>query len=154
MSIWLVAFDSKLTSTATPPPSRSHHLLHVCEPINVAYMMPQANIGYWNRLNGGNYGEIRSGLLLIKTSFYLLIIHNFIYNKCSSSQPKNASNVCCNNHLIVGWGVCEIWKKIFKFGKFQHKSCIFGDDDAIYDDIMQALVWRQDYLNVGPLCVQ
>ena len=67
-----------------PPPSRPHHLLHVCEPINVVYMMPQANIGYWTRLNGGNNGEIISGLLLIKTSFYLLIIHNYIYNKCPS----------------------------------------------------------------------
>ena len=64
---------------------------------------------------------------------------------------KNALSVYCNKNLIVCWGVCGIWKKLFKFGNFNTKvvfSVMMTLFMTIYIYIMQALISPQDYLHV------
>ena len=45
--------------------------------------------------------------------------------------------MCGYQNWIGGWGVCELWKKIVLISIISSQKLYFGDDDAIYDVIIQ-----------------
>ena len=54
-------------------------------------------------------------------------------------SSENALNICGYKNWIKGWGVCELWKNNILI---LLTSKNFGDDDTIYEVIIQEPVWK------------
>ena len=57
-------------------------------------------------------------------------------------SSENALNVCGYKNWIKVWGVCELWKNNILILLISTQKLYFGDDDAIYDVIIQEPVWK------------
>ena len=52
-------------------------------------------------------------------------------------SSENTLKVCGYKNWIGGWGVCELWKNNILILLISTQNLYFGDDDAIYDAIIQ-----------------
>ena len=72
-----------------------------------------------------------------------LIQKVLIYKESSG----NALNIRGYKNWFEGWGICELWKNNVLILLILTQKLYFGDDDAIYDVIIQETVrkWRHNY---------
>ena len=54
-------------------------------------------------------------------------------------SSENALNICGYKNWIKGWGVCELWKNNILILLISKN---FGNDDTIYEVIIQEPVWK------------